>query len=92
MVRPVDQVSARPTIPPSNSRPVNDQPMNARHLRMLLWGAERIAPDAVKDSPLVVVVEQTLLGVVVGVRIDADRGLVLDAISTNVDPASFKCF
>jgi hypothetical protein len=66
--------------------------MNARHLRMLLWGAERIAPDAVRDWPLVVVVEQTLLCVVVGVRIDADRGLVLDAISTNVDPAAIEFF
>jgi hypothetical protein len=54
--------------------------MTARHLRVLLLGAERMAPELARNGPLVVVVEQTVSCTIASVRFDAERGLVLDAV------------
>ena len=53
--------------------------MNSRHLRLLLLGAERIAPDVALNGPLIVVVERTVRCIIASVRLDVELGLVLDA-------------
>ena len=54
--------------------------MSARHLRVLLLGAERIAPELARKVPIVLVIDETVSCTIASVRIDVEHGLVLDAI------------
>jgi hypothetical protein len=47
---------------------------------VLLLGAERMTPGLPKNAPLIVVVNQTVSCTISSVRIDAEHGLVLDAV------------